>query len=146
MIGRSDPGGPLEEENTIVVVPSLTVDIDLPSSAVQAYEERFLFMLFVLRQPLVRLIYITSQPIQPNIIDYYLQILPGAILSNARKRLFLVSPLDGSPRPLSGKLLDRPRLMSHIRSLIPDLERAHVVPYNTTDLERELAVRLELPM
>jgi hypothetical protein len=72
--------------------------------------------------------------------------LPGAILSNARKRLFLVSPLDGSPRPLSRKLLDRPRLMSHIRSLIRDLERAHVVPYNTTDLERELAVRLELPM
>jgi hypothetical protein len=146
MIGRTDPGGPLEEENTIVVVPSLTVDIELPSSALQAYEERFLFMLFVLRQPYVRLIYITSQGIQPSIIDYYLQILPGAIVSNARKRLFLVSPLDGSLRPLSRKLLDRPRLIHHIRSLIPDAQRAHVVPYNTTDLERELALQLGLPM
>ena len=26
MIGRTDPGGPIEAENTIVVVPSLTVD------------------------------------------------------------------------------------------------------------------------
>src|SRR4051812_32039257 len=63
-IGRSDLAGPLEEENTIVVAPSLTIDVELTSSAQQAYEERFLFMLFLLRQPLIRLIYITSQPIQ----------------------------------------------------------------------------------
>ena len=146
MIGRTDPGGPIEAENTIVVVPSLTVDVPLASSAQQAYEERFLFMLFTLRQPLIRLIYVTSQAIQPSIVDYYLHILPGVDIGNARRRLSLVTPLDGSSRPLTEKLLERPRLIRHIRSLIPDLERAHIVPYNTTDLERELAIRLGLPM
>src|SRR4051812_8459183 len=77
LIGRTDPGGALEAENTVVVVPSLTVDVDFPAAAQQAYEERFLFMLFLLRQPLIRMIYITAQPIQPSIVDYYLQILPG---------------------------------------------------------------------
>src|SRR5439155_16132169 len=146
MIGRTDPGGPLEDENTIVVVPSLTVDVPLQSTAQQAYEERFLFMLFTLRQPLIRVIYITSQGIDQSIIDYYLHILPGVVISSARRRLTLVSPLDGSSRPLTQKLLERPRLMQQIRALIPDHERAHIVPYNTTDLERELAVRLDLPM
>ena len=145
-IGRSDPGGPIQQPNTIVVVPSITVDMALPSSVQQAYEERMLFLLFLLRQPHIRLIYVTSQAVQSNIVDYYLQILPTVIISHARKRLFLVSPLDGSSRPLSQKLLERPRLLQHIRSLIPDLDRAHMVPFNTTDLERELAVRLDIPM
>ena len=146
MIGRTDLGGPLEAENTIVVVPSLNVDVELSSSMQQAYEERFLFMLFLLRQPLVRVIYVTSQRIDPDIVDYYLDILPGVPISDARRRLSLVAPLDGSPRALSQKLLERPRLIAHLRSLIPNLERAHLVPYNTTDLERELAVRLGIPM
>src|SRR5918911_2027526 len=146
MIGRTDLGGPLEAENTIVVVPSLNVDVELSSSMQQAYEERFLFMLFLLRQPLVRLLYVTSQRIDPDIVDYYLDILPGVPISDARRRLSLVTPLDGSPRSLSQKLLERPRLIAHLRSLIPNLERAHLVPYNTTDLERELAVRLGIPM
>lgn len=145
-IGRHDPGGPIQAPNTLVIIPSLTVDVELPSSKQQAYEERFLFLLFLLRQPQIRLIYITSQPIDPDIIDYYLDILPGVITSSARRRLVLVSPRDGSPRPLTVKLLERPRLLKHIRSLIPNLEQAHMVPFNTTDLERELAVRLKIPM
>ncbi|MBA2448031.1 MAG: hypothetical protein H0V51_08400 [Chloroflexi bacterium] len=146
LIGRSDPGGPLEDANTVVVVPSLNVDVDLPSSVLQAYEERFLFMLFLLRQPLIRLIYVTSQAIPPGIVDYYLHILPGAVISNTRKRLSLVAPLDASSRPLTQKLLERPRLLQEIRSLIPDPARAHIVPFSTTELERELAVRLGIPM
>jgi hypothetical protein len=145
-IGRTDPGGPNQEENTIVVVPSMTADIELTTSEQQAYEERFLFLLFILRQPGIRLIFITSSPIQSSIVDYYLGIVPGAVVNSMRKRLFLVSPLDGSTRPLTEKLLERPRLIQHIRSLIPDPDRAHVVPFLTTDLERELAIHLGIPM
>jgi len=135
-----------QEEQTIVVVPSLTVDKVLKGSEMQAYEERFLFLLLLLRQPRARLIYVTSQAILPSIIDYYLDLLPRVISSHARRRLFLVSPLDPSPRPLSLKLLERPRLIGRIRSLILDLDRAHLVPYNTTYLERDLALRLGIPM
>jgi hypothetical protein len=147
-IGQPDrPGGEhLQQQNTIVVIPSMTIDTAFEGSEQQSYEERSLFMLFLLRQPNVRIIYATSQPIQTSIIDYYLHILPGVVIGNARKRLFLISPLDGSPRPLSLKLLERPRLIEYIRSLIPNPDLAHIVPYNTTDLERELAVRLGIPI
>ncbi len=145
-IGRSDPGGPLQEANTIVVLPSLTVDAEIEALEQQAYEERFLFMLFLLRQPNIQLIYLTSQPIHPSVTDYYLDILPGVVSSHARSRLKLVSPMDGSTAPLAQKLLDRPRLLGQIRALIPNLDRAHIVPFTTTDLEREVAVRLGIPM
>src|SRR5256886_14663869 len=135
-----------QDEQTIVVVPSLTIDFECSSSELQAYEERFLFLLLLLRQPRARLVYVTSQMIQPNIIDYYLDLLPGVISSHARKRLFLISPFDASTRPLSIKLLERPRLIEHIRSLIVNVDRAHLVPYNTTTLERDLAIRLGIPM
>ncbi len=145
-VGSMDPGGAPQRENTVVVVPSLSIDMEIPTVKQQAYEERFLFMLFILAQTNLRLIYITSQPILPEIVDYYLDILPGVALGSARKRLFLVSPYDGSQRPLSEKLVERPRLLAQIRGLIPDAEHAHMVPFNTTDLERELAVRLGIPM
>jgi len=136
-----------QDEQTIVVVPSISLDT-LEGSVVsmQPYEERYLFLLLLLRQPRARLVYVTSQPILPSVVDYYLGLLPGVIPSHARPRLFPVPVLDGTSRPLSVKLLERPRLLAHIRSLIPDPRRAHLVPYNTTELERDLAVRLGIPM
>src|SRR5436189_1885581 len=135
-----------QDPQTIVVVPSMSIDAIGSGTLMQAYEERFLFLLLLLRQPRARLIYVTSQMILPNIIDYYLDLLPGVIPSQARPRLFLIAPLDGSARPLSDKLLDRPRLIERIRSLIMDPARAHLVPFNTTSREKELALRLGIPM
>jgi hypothetical protein len=135
------------DEQTIVVVPSMTLDDPgWPASVLQAYEERFLFLLLLLRQPRARLVYVTSMAINPSVVDYYLDLLPGVIPSHARRRLFLVSPLDGSGRPLSEKLLERPRLLHRIRELIVDPDRAHLVPFNTTELERDLAIALGIPM
>ena len=135
-----------QDAQTIVVVPSITLDSTIRGARQQAYEERFLFLLLLLRQPRARLIYVTSQAIHPEVVDYYLDLLPGVLASHAKKRLFLVSPLDGSSRPLSQKLLERPRLIQQIRALIPDLDRAHLVPFNTTPLERDLALALGIPM
>jgi len=135
-----------QDPQTIVVVPSMSIDAIGSGAVMQAYEERFLFLLLLLRQPRARLIYVTSQTILPSIIDYYLDLLPGVIPSHARQRLFLLSPLDGSVRPLSDKLLARPRLIARIRSLIIDPDRAHLVPFNTTNREKELVLRLGIPM
>jgi hypothetical protein len=135
-----------QDPQTIVVVPSMSIDAIGSGALMQAYEERFLFLLLLLRQPRARLIYVTSQTILPSIIDYYLDLLPGVIPSHARPRLFLIAPLDGSARPLSDKLLDRPRLIERIRSLVMDPARAHLVPFNTTSREKELALQLGIPM
>jgi hypothetical protein len=135
-----------QNEQTIVVVPSQSVEFDVKGAEMQAYEERFLFLLLLLRQPRARLIYVTSQTMLPSTIDYYLGLLPGVIASHARRRLFTIAPEDRSPRPLSLKLLERPHLIERIRSLILDLDRAHLVTYNVTLLERDLALRLGIPL
>ena len=135
------------EGESIVVVPSRYVDKpDEPAAESQAYEERLLFLLLLLRQPRLRIIYVTSLPIDPSIIDYYLGLLAGVIPAHARARLVLVAAHDGSPRPLSAKLIERPRLLERIRSLIPHPELSHLVPYSTTPLERDLALLLGIPM
>src|SRR3981081_2000885 len=100
-----------QDPQTIVVVPSMSIDAISSGAVMQAYEERFLFLLLLLRQPRARLVYVTSQTILPTIIDYFLVLLPGVIPSHARPRLFLISPLDASVRPLTEKLLERPRLI-----------------------------------
>ncbi len=136
-----------QDEQTIVVVPSTTGGkLGLQGALLQAYEERFLFLLLLLRQPRARMIYVTSQAILPSIVDYYLALLPGVIPSHARRRLYAVAPLDGSERSLTEKLLDRPRLLAQIRDLIIDPDRAHLVPLNVTELERDLALELGIPM
>jgi hypothetical protein len=135
-----------QDEQTIVIVPSISIDVHIPGPLLQAYEERFLFLLLLLRQPRAQIVYVTSQAISWDIVDYYLHLLPGVISSHAKKRLFMLSPLDGSSRPLSLKILERPRFIRQIRSHIINPDRAHLVPFMTTILERDLSLRLGIPM
>src|SRR5438477_3216000 len=134
------------EEQTIVVVPSMSVDMTATGSEAHGYEERFLFLLLLLAQPRARMIYVTSQAIHPSVIEYYLDLLSGVIPSHALRRLTLLSPYDDSDRPLSLKLLERPRLLERIEAGILNKDRAHLICYNTTFLERNLALRLGIPL
>ena len=131
-----------------VVVPSISLERTTAGSGtlMQAMEERALFLLLLLRQPMLTLVYVTSSPIEEEIVEYYLGLLPGIIPSHARRRLRLVSVGDASPRPLSAKLLARPRLLREIRELIPDRSLSHLIPYTTTELERDVALSLGIPV
>ena len=133
---------------SVVVVPSVSLDRITPRAGAlnQAMEERYLFLLLLLRQPRLQMVYVTSGPVDPAIVEYYLALLPGVIPSHARSRLTMVSVGDASPRPLTEKLLERPRLLSRIADLVPDLGRSHLIPYTTTRLERDLALELGIPM
>ncbi len=135
-----------QDEQTIVVVPSVSLDFALRPSEMQAYEERLLFLLLLLRQPRARMVYVTGQPVSETVIDYYLALLPGLIPSHARARLFMLSVGDADPIPLTHKMLQRPRLIERIKHLVIDPGRAHLVPFNTTWAERDLALRLGIPM
>src|SRR5207237_6948184 len=99
-----------------------------------------------LRQPRTNVVYVTSEPIAPAIVDYYLHLLPGVPASHARRRLTLVSCDDRSDDPLTAKLLARPSLLECIRSVIPDPWSAHLTCFNATPLERTLAVQLGVPL
>lgn len=135
-------------EQTVVVVPSLTFgDDDLNKiKGFAHYEERLLFLLILLAKPRTRMVFVSSQPINPNIIDYYLQLLPGIPFSHARRRLHLFSTHDVSIRPLTTKILERPHLIRRIRNCIGNSPNAHLTVFNTTPLERQLAVALGIPL
>lgn len=83
---------------TIVVVPSLTLDAEILSKVdgIVHYEERLLCMLLLLRMPNTHVIYVTSMPVDPVIIDYYLHLLPGITGNHARQRLHFFSCYDAS--------------------------------------------------
>jgi hypothetical protein len=133
---------------TVVVVPGLSVDQDLMSrvEGLQHYEERQLTMLMLLRLPNTRLVFVTSTPIDPVIIDYYLNLLPGVPHPHARRRLTLLSAYDASSVTLTRKILERPRLIARIREAIGDPRLAHLSVFNATGFERSLAVALGIPL
>mgnify|MGYP003591999328 CR=1 FL=1 len=133
---------------TIVVIPSLTLDHEILSKVKGHfyYEERMLCMLMLLRMPETRITFVTSIPISPLIIDYYLHMLPGITPHHARNRLTLLSTYDSSNVPLTKKILNRPRLIQRIINSVPDAKAAHLVFFNTTDAERDLALKLNIPM
>ncbi len=133
---------------TVIVLPSLSLDAEVLAkvSGVHHYEERMLCMLMLLRYPRARVIYLTSMPVAPSIVEYYLHLLAGIPGDHARRRLTLLSCHDASAKPLTQKILERPRLMRRIRRAIPDLASAHLSCFNVSPLERTLAVRLEVPV
>ena len=133
---------------TVVVVPSLSMDPrELQKiTGVYHYEERMLVNLMLLRQPRTRLVYVTSQQLDPIVVDYFLALLSGVPRSHARDRLVMLDCNDRSSIPLTQKILDRPRLIHRIKRHIPDPSSAHMVCFNSTPLERSLAVRLGLPL
>lgn len=137
-----------EEPHTSVIVPSLTLDqSELRKIAgVSYYEERLLFLLIRLRNPHARVVYVTSLPVHPLVLEYYFQFLAGIPASHARARLTLLCAYDASPRSLTEKILERPRLIQRIRAGIADPSRAYLTVFNSTPHERKLAVLLGIPM
>ena len=133
---------------TVVIIPSLSLDQEILSKIKGSlhYEERMLCLLMLLRMPQTKVIYVSSMPISDVIIDYYIHLLPGITGSHARKRLIQFSCFDSSIKPLTQKVLDRPRLIESIRQHITDKDSSHLTCYNITSLEKTLAVQLGIPL
>jgi hypothetical protein len=136
-----------QSDTDILVIPSLSIDQSELNKVegCEHYEERLLFSLIRLQNPRTRLIYVTSMPLHPSIIDYYLQLLPGIPFSHARHRLLLLSTYDSSKRPLTQKILERPRLVERIRQALR-LEKSFMICYNSSHWEALLSVKLNVPL
>eukprot|EP01111_Echinosteliopsis_oligospora_P019426 TRINITY_DN940_c0_g1_i1.p1 TRINITY_DN940_c0_g1~~TRINITY_DN940_c0_g1_i1.p1 ORF type:complete len:541 (+),score=93.80 TRINITY_DN940_c0_g1_i1:101-1723(+) len=130
------------EDQDVVIVPSLTFDraeIEKVAGHVH-YEERQLFNLLLLKNPKVRLFYITSVPIGTAIIEYYLSLLDLS-LNDVKDRLFFFSTHDASPIPLTQKILNRPRFIARIKKSIR-VDKAMLLCFRTTSIECDLAHQL----
>jgi len=134
--------------HTTIVVPSLSLD-QAELAKIEGnmyYEERLLCMLMLLRRPRTRIIYVSSAKIHPIIVQYYLSFLTGIPMGHAMRRLTMLDMNDASPKPLTQKVLESPWMMDRIRKNIGDPKRTHLVVFNTTPMERSLAVRLGIPV
>jgi hypothetical protein len=137
-----------DQHYTSVIVPSVSLpleDLERRAGAL-FYEEALLLFLVRLRNPRARIVFVTSRPLPPVVLEYYFQFLAGIPGSHAAARLTLLSPHDGSLKPLAAKILERPRLVERIRAAIPDLSRAYLTVLRSTPLERRLAVLLGIPV
>jgi PGM1 C-terminal domain len=135
--------GPTEmEAGTLLVIPSITFpEVELRKIVgIQFYEERMLCLLLLLNNPRLRVVYVSSLPIDSFIVDYYLSFLPDP--ESARDRLELISVRDDEPRALAYKLLDRPEVMESIRDAIDDPGEACAVVFNVTPAEQAICRRL----
>jgi len=135
-------------ERTVVVVHSISMEVpDHLIPVFPAYEERFLcLVLSLLRSRNSRVIYVTSQPILPRLVDYYFGLVPELDTPDARSRFAVVSLVDGRNLPLTRKLLARPGAIERIRALVAQPELAFLLPFATSPDEVELAVRLGIPL
>ena len=138
----------LRGRGQVVVVPSMTIDVPEPLRAaagpvLRTREERLLCLLLLLKDPRVSLVYVTSVPVHPRLIDYWLELLPDA---RARGRLALLAVDDASPRPLSQKLLENPGALDRLRTLIGDRSQAYLLPFHAHDLDGRVAAGLGIPM
>jgi hypothetical protein len=133
---------------TILVVPGLSLDEELLArlEGFTHYEERQLTMLMLLKMPNTRMVFLTSAPLDPSIVDYYLQLLPGIPHEHARRRLTLLAAHDTSTVSLTRKILERPRLLGRVRNALGDAQLAHMSCFNATADERTLAVQLGIPL
>ena len=105
-------------------------------TAVGFYEERMLFTLLLLRNPGLRVVYVTSSAVDPATVDYYLRFVPAG----ARDRLTMVAVDDPSIGSLSAKVVARPDVVAQLRELVP--EGSTMLPFNVTPAEAKLAVAL----
>ena len=103
-----------------------------------------LFLLLLLRSPGLRLVYVTSLPVDPVVVDYYLRFLPDP--ADARARLSMVDLDDHSHRALSEKLLERADVLDRVRALAGDPDDACVLTFNVTVVEQTVTARLGLPL
>ncbi|MGH2806785.1 MAG: peptide ligase PGM1-related protein [Actinomycetota bacterium] len=134
------------ENATIVVLPSITFPPEELKKiiGIQYYEERMLCMLLLLRRARMEIVYLTSVPIDPTIIDYYLGFLPDP--EDARRRLHLVTINDPEPRALSEKLLERDGAIAEVSSALRDAGSSYLFPFNVTWAEHELSERMGIPL
>jgi hypothetical protein len=145
-----DPFGPIGDKRpgTVVVLPSMTLDraglVKIPG--VRHYEERWLVFLQLLRQPETRVIYITSDKLDPIVVEYALDLVSSLPNWHGRRRLALFDCADREPTPLTEKILLLPDLVQEIRQAIGDPLDACLLAFNGSFSERELAVQLGIPL
>ncbi|HEX2039813.1 MAG TPA: peptide ligase PGM1-related protein [Acidimicrobiales bacterium] len=146
-LAANTPGS--EVEHVCVALPSYSVGESLLSHYVDripSLEHRFLLAAFMLhRIEACELVFLSSEAPGDDIVDYYASLVPPERQAGVRKRLRIVEVPDRSARSVAAKLLDRPQLLDSLRESFGG-RPAFIEPWNVTDYEVEVALRLDAPI
>jgi hypothetical protein len=131
----------------IVVIPSFTVDRDLlaRSPSLQYWEHRMLYLLTELKNPAVRVIYVTSREISRAALDYYVDLMPD-LSPEHLARLRLITCPTSAGEALAERLLRRPDILDDLRRAIEVSNDAYIECFASTTAERDLSYTLNVPM
>ncbi|MGY1726347.1 peptide ligase PGM1-related protein [Geodermatophilus sp. SYSU D01062] len=141
------PGSPTP--HVLVTLPSFSIGESLLShyaDRLPALEHRYLVTVLLLpRVPGCELVFVSSAPPPPALVDHYLSLVPPADRASVRRRLRVLVVPDASYRPVAAKLRDRPDLVEDLRRHIGG-RPAFLEPWNVTADEVEIARRLDVPV
>jgi pheganomycin biosynthesis PGM1-like protein len=136
-------------EHVMVTLPSFSVSESILShygDRIPSLEHRYLTaVLIVGRITDCHTVIVLSRLPDPEIFEYYLQLVPADERASARSRTTMIEVQDGTSRSVAAKLLDRPDLLDQIRETIGD-KPALIEPWNVTNHEVELALALGVPI
>jgi hypothetical protein len=137
-----------DDPHVLIALPSFSIGESLLShygDRIPALEHRYLLAMFVLTRIACDLVLVVSQAPEPEVIDYYLSLMPAEVREAAAARLHVLEVPDDSHRSIAEKLLDRPDLVDELRGVIGD-RRAFIEPWNVTDHEVAVALALGVPI
>jgi hypothetical protein len=132
---------------TIVVMQSISAFLPPRwQPLLPAYEERFLCYLLGTASPGTRVVYVTSMPIHPRLVDYWMGLVPDLDTPANRDRLTFVPVVDARTVPLTRKVLEHPGVVNRIREAVVDPRYAVTVAHTVTADDVEVARRLGVPV
>ncbi|MEX2980547.1 L-propargylglycine--L-glutamate ligase BesA [Streptomyces sp. C36] len=107
--------------------------------------ERSLCFLWDLRDPAVRAVVITSEPVDPYTLEYHFRDVfrfDDRTIESVRERLTLLTPDSHQLRPLDDLVLGEDRIVDALRSAAQDSTRTTIVHFMASDSLDELARRV----
>lgn len=135
---------------TLIILPSHDNCILSNQALLPGYEERFMSMLLLLKKSKnLHLIYLISNIINQDVIDYYLALSSPKNSEAIKKRLSFISINDAtSANTLAQRILKNPVRLSHIKAEIDKEKRgdAFLYPFNVEESEIRLARLWKLPI
>ncbi|HYN69658.1 MAG TPA: peptide ligase PGM1-related protein [Candidatus Eisenbacteria bacterium] len=136
-------------EHVLIALPSYSVSESLIShygNRIPSLEHRYLTATLIpSRIVTCSLVYISTLRPAPEVIDYYLSVVPPENRERLRDRVSYIEVDDGTPHSVASKLLDQPRVIDELRAAIGD-RPALIEPWNVTDNEVALALALNVPI
>jgi len=135
--------------HVMIALPSYSVSESLLShyrDRVPSLEHRYLNALVVAgRIESCEIVYISTRAPLPEVLDYYLELVPPSKRDATRERITIFEVDDGTARSVATRLLDRPDLIAKVRDHVGD-RPAFIEPWNVTESEVNLALALDMPI